>query len=206
MATSKQKATIAKEDAQVPINLSMKFYTKHLEAGNPVSFWACATKFGVNWETLCQHIAGRETQKEANNHMSWFTPEEDQVLIKFLIEIAEHGFPDTKQYLREHVNTLLRAKKGDPTFSVGINWVDCWLEHHRDQLRKYWNTSLDSTHAKALNPPTVADYFSKLHKVLTEHNIDPDCLWSMDETGLQFNHTPKKWVIGQAGGQQQHSI
>src|SRR5258706_3678 len=47
---------------------------------------------------------------------------------------------------------------------------------------------------------------SKLKKVLIEHNIEPDCLWSMDETGLQFNHTPKKQVIGPAGKHQQHSI
>ena len=63
--------------------------------------------------------------------MSWFTPEEDQILIKFLIKIAERGFPDTKRYLRERVNVLLRMKKGDPTCSVGINWVDRWPERHK---------------------------------------------------------------------------
>ena len=197
---------MATEDAPLPIDLAMKFYTERLEAGDPVSFRACATQFGVNRETLRQRIAGRESRKEANSHMSWFTPEEERVLIKYLIEIAEHGFPDTKRYLRERVNTLLRAKNGDPTFSVGVNWVDRWLGRHKDHLQKYWNTSLDSVRAKALNPTTVADYFSKLHRVLTEHSIDPDCLWSMDETGLQFNHTPKKRVIGQAGKNQQHTI
>src|SRR5258706_7898614 len=99
MATSKQKATMAEDDAQLPIDLAMKFYTEHLEADDPVSFRACATKFGVNRETLRQRIAGRESRKEANDHMAWFTPEEDQVLIKFLREIAENGFPDTKRYL-----------------------------------------------------------------------------------------------------------
>ena len=49
------------EDTQVPIDLAMKFYNKRLEAGDPVSFRACATKFGVNRETLCQRIAGRES-------------------------------------------------------------------------------------------------------------------------------------------------
>jgi len=130
MPISKQMATTAKEDVQNPMISAVKFYTEHLEAGHPVLFCACANKFGVSRETLCQCIAGRRTHKEANDDMAWFTPEEDQVLIGFLKEIAEHGFPDTKRYLRERVNALLRAKKGDPTFSVGINWVDCWLEHH----------------------------------------------------------------------------
>ena len=61
MATSKQKATITEEDAQLPIDLAMRFYTEHLEAGDPISFRACATKFGVNQETLHQRIAGRES-------------------------------------------------------------------------------------------------------------------------------------------------
>jgi hypothetical protein len=199
MPISKQMATTAKEDAQPPMLLAVKFFTEQLEAGHPVSFHACANKFGVCRETLHQHIAGRKQFKEANDDMAWFTPEEDQVLIRFLMEIAENGFPDTKRYLRECVNILLRAKKGDPTFSVGINWVDHWLECHSDQLRKYWTTSLDNVCAKALNPATVSNYFLKVHKVLTEHKIDSDCLWSMDETSLQFNHTTKKRVTGQAG-------
>jgi hypothetical protein len=199
-------ATAAKDNAQLPMDLAVKLYKEHLAAGDPISFCAFATKFGVNWETLCQCVEGRKTRKEANSNMSWFTPEEDQVIIKFLIQIAENGFPDTKQYLRECVNTLIRAKQGDLTFSVGVNWVDHWLGCHKDQLQKYWNTSLNSTRANALNPTTVSNYFLTLYKVLTEHDIAPNCLWSMDETGLQFNHTPKKWVIGQAGNHQQHSI
>jgi hypothetical protein len=70
-----------------------------------------------------------------------------------------------KQYLRECVNTLIRAKQDDLTFPVGVNWVDHWLGHHKDQLQKYWNTSLNSTHANALNPTMVSNYFSTLCKV-----------------------------------------
>ena len=78
MATSKQKAATTEGDAHLPIDFDMKFCTEYLEAGDPVSFHACATRFGVNQETLCQCIAGRESQKEANSHMSWFTPEEEE--------------------------------------------------------------------------------------------------------------------------------
>ena len=201
-ATSKKMATIPKDNAELSLDHAVKFYTEQVETGSQISYHACAARFGVNRETLRQRIAGRQSWREANYNMTWFTAEEDQVLINFIIEITESGFPDTKQYLRECINALLRVKKGDPSFPVGINWVDHWLEHHKDQLQKYWNTSLDRHCMNAVNPTTVADYFSKLQKVLTEHAIEPDCLWSMDETGLQFNHTPKKRVIGQAGMRQ----
>ena len=97
MPASKQTPTAAKEDAQDPMLLAMEFYAQHLKAGDPVSFRACATKFGVNRETLRQQIAGRKTQKDAHSDMLWFTPEEAQILTKFLIKIAEHGFPESTQ-------------------------------------------------------------------------------------------------------------
>ena len=199
-------ATKAKDNYQLSLDSAVKFYTEQLKTGSPVTYRTCAERFGVNRETLRQWIAGRQTRREAEYNMSWFTAEEDRVLITFFIEIADCGFPDTKRILREHINDLLQAKKGDPTFCVSVNWVDRWLRRHKDHLQKYWNTSLDSHRANAVNPTIIADYFSKLQKVLTEHAIEPDCLWSMDECGLQFNHTPKKRVIGQAGKDQQHSI
>ena len=127
-------ATIAKENAQLSLDHAMKFYTEQLETGSPVTYHACAARFGINWETLCQCITGRQTQREANYNMSWFTAEEDQVLINFIVEIANCGFPDTKQILWEHINALLRANKGDLTFFVGVNWVDHWLGHNKDHL------------------------------------------------------------------------
>jgi hypothetical protein len=199
-------ATKAKDSYQLSLDHAVKFYTEQLETGSSVTYKACAERFEVNRETLRQQIAGRQTQREASYNMSWFTAEEDWVLINFFIEIAERGFPDTKRILRERINTLLRAKKGDLTFCVGVNWVDRWLQRNKDHLQKYWNTSLDSHRANAVNSTVVADYFVKLQKVLMEHAIELDCLWSMDECGLQFNHTPKKKVIRQAGKDQQHSI
>ena len=177
------------------LRLEVKFHTMLVQQslGSIRRHSASVSQAGSHGEKLtiiCHGLQLRRTRFSSN----------------FFIEIAESGFPDTKQYLRECINTLLQAKKGDLTFFVGVNWVDCWLECHKGHLQKYWNTSLNRHHASAVNPTTVSDYFLKLQKILTEHAIKPDCLWSMDETGLQFNHTPKKQVIGQAGQHQQHSI
>ena len=76
-------ATIPKTDAELSLDHAVKFYTEQVEIGSEILYHACAAKFGVNWEMLCQHITGRQSWREANNNMSWFTVEEDQVLIKF---------------------------------------------------------------------------------------------------------------------------
>jgi hypothetical protein len=68
-------ATTTKDNAQIPMDLAVKLYKECLAAGDPVSFRACATKFGVNQETLRQHVESKKTPKKANSSMSWFTPE-----------------------------------------------------------------------------------------------------------------------------------
>ena len=110
-ATARKMATIPKKNAKIQLDHAVEFYTTQVETGSANSYHACAVRFGVNQETLHQHIAGRKSQRDASYNMSWVTAEEDQVLINFFIEIAESGFPDTKQYLREHINTLLRARR-----------------------------------------------------------------------------------------------
>src|SRR5258706_3930195 len=105
-AKSKKMATIPKDNAKLSLDHAVKYYTEQVETGSRISYHACAARFGVNQETLCQCITGRQSQREAHYNMSWFTAEEDQVLINFCIEIAESGFPDTKKYLRERINAL----------------------------------------------------------------------------------------------------
>ncbi len=92
-----------------------------------------------------------------------------RVLVDFLIKAAGQGSPETKQHLRSQVNEIICEKLGDPSFSVGEKWVDWWLEKWGKHLLKYWSTSLDTVHAKALNPEVVCDYFEKVKRVITEH-------------------------------------
>ena len=122
-----------------------------------------------------------------------------------LDQVSRPRLPDTKRHLRSQVNEIICEKLGDPSFSVGEKWVDWWLEKWGKHLSKYWSTSLDTVHAKALNPEVVHDYFEKVKRVITEQGIEPDCLWAMDETSCLFGHAGKSLVIGKAGGQIQHS-
>ena len=56
--------------------------------------------------------------------------------------------------------------------------------------------NLDTVRARVLNPTIVEDYFQKVGETISTHKIDPDCLWSMDETSITFGYTCKTRVIG----------
>ena len=110
-----------------------------------------------------------------------------------------------KRHLRGRVNAVIQEKLGDPSFHVGENWVNRWLERWGKWISAYWSTSLDTVRARALNPTIVEDYFQKVGKTILTHRIDPDCLWSMDESSFTFGCAGKTRVIGQTGNRVQHS-
>lgn len=41
-------------------------------------------------------------------------------------------------------------------------------------------------------------YFDDLHKLIQDQHLTPECIWNMDETGLQFTHKPSR-VIAEKG-------
>jgi len=70
------------------------------------------------------------------------TPEEEAVLVQYLIETAKHGFPDTPRRAAMCANCILRERTSDPTACVGQNWINRFLNRHKTQLSRYWSTTL----------------------------------------------------------------
>ena len=184
----KQEASKAKEEQ---LQITVLAYQTALKSNEILSIQQVAQHFQVPCSTLQSRINGHRSVLEVNAKKSWLADEESKVLVDFLIKAAGQGFPDTKQHLSE--------KLGDPSFSVGDKWVDRWLEKWGKHLSKYWSTSLDTVHAKALNQGVVHDYFEKVKRVITEQGIKPDCLWAMDKASCLFGHAGKSMVIGKAG-------
>lgn len=58
---------------------------------------------------------------EANATWSWLTDEESEVVINYIMECGNRGFPLSHRRLREHINEILQARLGDkfPLGGVG---------------------------------------------------------------------------------------
>ncbi|KAF8975324.1 hypothetical protein BDQ17DRAFT_1268049, partial [Cyathus striatus] len=55
-----------------------------------------------------------------NAAKGWFTSVEEQVLVNFAIEIADWSWPLSHGCLREHANTILKAKLGSHFPDEGV--------------------------------------------------------------------------------------
>lgn len=74
-------------------------------------------------------------------------------------------------------------------------WLDGFYNRHYEELAKRWSTSHDKVWADALNPAKVNHWFHTLSTLISEHNIKPQNIYNMDETGIMFQETGKIKVI-----------
>ncbi|KAF9228904.1 hypothetical protein BS17DRAFT_659166, partial [Gyrodon lividus] len=94
-------------------------------------------KIIVSHDTIIQRLQGRRSCQQANseNH-AWLTPEEEENVVAYLLDLAARGFPLTHKTLKLHVDTLLHARLGEafPETGVGHNWTDRFSTHHADHI------------------------------------------------------------------------
>ena len=77
------------------------------------------------------------------------------------------------------------------------NWLDSFLRRWSDRLKSINPRSLESTRAKGSTPEVIDKYYQQLDEILIKYDLKshPECIYNLDETGLQPNHTPPN-IIG----------
>ena len=160
--------------------------------------------------TVSRRAKGLRSMPEFNASKGWLTPAESELVIQFTVDTALRGFPLSHRRLKEHVDAICRARLGDafPSDGVGKQWTSRFLRKHSNRLHPYWTRALDGSRARAVNPTTTKVYFDLLEKVLKggegEEPLPPECIYGMDETGLQQGVGVSERVIGPAGQKVQY--
>lgn len=146
-----------------------------------------------------------------NQEKAWLLPEEEKIVLDFIIELASRGWPLNKKRTREHVNQICWARLGAkfPKDGVGESWVNCFLTRHRDLIQTYRAHPLESLRGRAVNPFTHHHFYNLLGKVLeTGDNGSPiadENIYGSDESAFQTGTgASNKKVIGAAGKHIQH--
>nr|VWO98225.1 Serine/threonine-protein kinase CST20 (EC [Ganoderma boninense] len=161
----------------------------------------------ISRTTVNGRINGRQSIRDFNATKRWLDEAEEAMVVDFTIDTALRGFPLNHKRLKEHVNALCWGKYGTdggvfPKEGVGREWTQRFVERHSTRLHPYWSRSLDHSRARAVNPTNIDSYFALLKTTIEgqdgEDPIEPDCIYGMDETGLQLGVGTKERVIGPA--------
>jgi hypothetical protein len=121
-----------------------------------LNYEATGTYIKLSHATLCRLADGGRTSSEAQADRAWLTDAETDVVINFIIEMADHGFPLSHHWLKEHVDMLCHSRLGDafPEKGVGINWTYKFAMKHHDRLKLSDSRPLEDKRGRTVNPHT----------------------------------------------------
>jgi hypothetical protein len=156
--------------------------------------------------TLARHGKGGVTLTQFNRQKSWLTVEEEEIVIRFTIEMAQRGFPLSIQRLNEHCEAILQHRLGTgfPERGLGKKWGSRFIVKHHDRLGMCWSSALDGSRGRAVNPITKEEYFRILKEVINKYDVPDELIYGADETGIQSGIDVTERVIGPAGAKLQH--
>ena len=139
------------QERQKHTKLAYDEYIARLKAETPLTPTFLAKKHNCCRGTLKSWIDGGMTKYQSSAQRLKLMPEEEAVMVQYLIETAKRGFPDTPRRAAMRVNCILRERTHDPTACVGQNWIDRFLNCHKSQLSRYWSTTLTTVSKAPLN-------------------------------------------------------
>jgi hypothetical protein len=151
----------------------------------------------LSYATLIRGAQGRRSRAEPNAARSWLKEGETKVIIEYIAELGNRGFPLSHRRLREHVNEILRARLGDkfPQLGVGKQWSNRFIEKYSDSIKMSWSTPLESKRGRAVNPHTARAWFSLLEKTVTDYKVEEECTYGTDEVGCNPAEGQKERVM-----------
>ena len=180
----KQQKATTHENAQMHQAIDVYWQQEFKLKNECKSYHQVADEFDVSKSTL-QHLVmgGGVSMSAFNAGKQRLTPAEEHVLVDF-VESANQGFPLTHANLYKAADDILTFCLGDEHDSLGHNWVDSFLNRHREELQTHWSKPLDTQHGRALNPTNVKLWFDLVKENIVDKDILPHNIYGMDESGF----------------------
>ena len=108
-------------------------------------------------------------------------------MIAFIAEIADRGFPLSHAWLKEHVDSICKARLSDkfPLGGVGQNWTYCFAQWNTEKIKITRSHPLEDKHGRAANPHTNNAWWKLLGETIEKYNIKSHNIYRSDVVGIQ---------------------
>ena len=127
-----QVPSTSREEARERLNDAVKAYD---QAEGLLSITQAARLYVVSKATLYRRINGRRDQASYGILKQRLTPEEEESIKSWVLEIQSWGFPPRVAQLREMATELLQAK-GDYR-ELEKNWVSAFLDRYPSKIQPH---------------------------------------------------------------------
>jgi hypothetical protein len=170
-----------------------------------MSMRKAANAFKIPYSSFREWCHGiRRTRKKGPPTV--LSTEEEEELVKYLIEMCDRGYGLSPTALRMKVYEITQSRwtpfrNGIP----GNGWMRWWKRRHPDLTLRV-SQALESARAKGLCEENVRSFFENLQHLYSMHEYQPDRIWNCDESGGQAGRNGGAIVIARRGARRVHSI
>ncbi len=148
-----------------------------------LSILQAARLYVVSKTTLYNRIHGRRGQASYGVTKQRLTPEEEESIESWVLDIQSWGFPPRVSQLREMAEELLQAR-GDYK-ELGVNWTSGFLTRHPMLQWKYSRT-LDQERFLAQDPVIIQQWFDLYQSIKAKYVVLDEDIYNMDKNGYMM--------------------
>ena len=155
-----------------------------------------ALEHGVPRTTLKDRIAGRVIHGTNMGPKPYLTHDEEEELVKFLIQCSKMGYGKTRGEVLKIVEETMRKKGQALSGPVSQGWW-CRFRERWPELSLRRGDAFSLAREKMTDSSVFSDYFNLLEEVLVKYNLKdkPSHIYNCDESGMPLEHKPPRVIL-----------
>jgi hypothetical protein len=150
--------------------------------------------YDVPFETLRRRHSGIQSQADTTTSSRKFSNNEEQVLLRKILQLSAEGFPPQRTTVEEMANTMLRTKNMSDPQRVGVKWVINFVKRH-SELSSVCNRKFDVQRAEVEDPKLIGLWFKLVEDTIAKYGVTEEDIFDFDEIGFQMGVISTSKVI-----------
>ncbi|KAM5527292.1 transposase [Fusarium oxysporum f. sp. phaseoli] len=150
-----------------------------------------ARLYQVNYWALRRRQNGIQSRRDWIPKSRKLSDLEEQIIVKFILDLDSRGFPPQLRGAEEMANRLLADRDASP---VGKRWAMNFVKRHKELKTRFFR-KYDYQRAKCEDPTIIRNWFRLVENTIAKYGIRSDDIWNFDETGFMMGVIASGMVV-----------
>jgi hypothetical protein len=171
-----------KKMSETPQETRIQLAIQAIRGKQVKSIRAAVQAYNVPKTTLLRRMADKPSRAEARANSMNLTKQEEDILVKYIIDLDDRGFAPRIQGVEDMANEMLAARRASP---VGKRWAYRFTKR-RAELQTRFSRAYDFQRALCEDPDIMAAWFELVSNMRAKYGIDDTDFYNFDETGFMM--------------------
>ncbi len=159
-----------------------------------MSIRQAAKTYDVPESSLRHRMKGRVAKAEIRNGRHQLTPNEEETIVRYVLDLDSRGFPPRICCVEDMANLLLTTRHAKP---VGKLWAYRFVQH-RSELKTRFSRAYDFQRALCEDPELINAWFRLVANMRAKYAIQDEDFYNFDETGFMMGVICSSMVVTRA--------